>query len=66
MREVTYLSSTGIRIILQAAKRAKASRGGVAMFGLGDIVKEVFEVSGMGTVIPIVRDETEARSKLGL
>jgi anti-anti-sigma factor len=66
MREVTYVSSTGLRAIIQAAKRAKASKGEVAVFGLQTLVKEVFEVSGLGKIIIIASDETEARSKLGI
>jgi anti-anti-sigma factor len=65
MREVSYISSAGLRVIVQAAKRAKASKGGIAIFGLQTLVKEVFDVSGLGTIIPIASDETEAQSKLG-
>jgi len=66
MREVTYVSSTGLRVIVQAAKRAKACKGGVAVFGLQTWVKKTFDVSGLGKIIPIASDETEARSKLGI
>jgi anti-anti-sigma factor len=66
MRQVTYISSAGLRVIVQAAKRAKACKGGVAVFGLGGLVKEVFDVAGLGTIIPIASDENEARSKLGV
>src|SRR5262249_4771222 len=65
MRGVTYISSAGLRVIVQAAKRAKGSKGGVVIFGLQPLVMEVFEVSGLGNIIPIASDETEARSRLG-
>jgi anti-sigma B factor antagonist len=65
MREVTYISSAGIRVIVLTAKQAKAAQGGVAIFGLQPAVNEVFEISGFGNIIPIVSDEAEARSKLG-
>jgi len=29
------------------------------------VVKDVFDITGRGNMIPIVSDETEARSKLG-
>ena len=65
MGEVTFISSAGIRVILKTAKQAAAAKGGLAIFGLQSAVNEVFEVSGLQKFIPIVADETEARSKLG-
>jgi anti-sigma B factor antagonist len=65
MRQVTYVSSAGLRVIVQAAKRAKSCKGGVAVFGLDALVKEVFDAAGLGSIIPIASDEAEARSKLG-
>jgi anti-sigma B factor antagonist len=66
MREVTYVSSTGLRVFVQAAKPTKASEGDVAVFRLQTLVKKVFDVSGLGKIIPIASDEIEARSKLGI
>jgi anti-anti-sigma factor len=66
MRDVTYVSSAGLRVIVQAAKRVKAAKGGIAIFGLRPLVHEVFDLSGLGAVIPIAADETQARSKLGM
>jgi len=65
MGEVTFVSSAGLRVILKTAKQAAAAKGGLAIFGLQSAVNEVFEVSGLQKFIPIVADETEARSKLG-
>lgn len=65
MREVTYISSAGLRVIVQTAKRANAANGGLAIFGLQSAISDVFEITGLRTVIPIVSNETEARSKLG-
>jgi len=65
MRAVTYVSSAGLRGILSSAKRAKAAEGSLAVFGLQSSVNEVFEASGFQNMLPIVSDETEARSKVG-
>jgi len=65
MREVTYISSAGLRVIVLTAKHAKAANGGLAVFGLQPAISEVFEIAGLRTVIPIVSSETEARSKIG-
>jgi anti-anti-sigma factor len=66
MREVTYVSSAGLRVIVQAAKRARTAKGGVAIFGLRPLVAEVFDASGLGSIIPIASDEIDARSKVGV
>jgi anti-sigma B factor antagonist len=65
MREVSYISSAGLRVIVLTAKRAKAANGGLAVFGLQPAVSEVFDIAGLKTVIPIESSETAARSKLG-
>jgi anti-sigma B factor antagonist len=65
MREVTFISSAGLRGIMQAARRIQAAKGGIAIFGLQSLVKEVFDASGFGNFIPIGADEIEARAKLG-
>lgn len=64
MRQVSYISSAGLRAILMAAKKAKAAGGGAAVFGLQPSVAEVFTVSGFGRIVPIASSEAEAREKL--
>ena len=64
MREVAYISSAGLRVIVLTAKHAKAANGGLAVFGLQPAISDVFEIAGLGAVIPIASNEAEARSKL--
>jgi anti-anti-sigma factor len=64
MREVSYISSAGLRAILIAAKKAKAAGGGVAVFGLQAGVEEVFTVAGFGKIVPIASSDADARAKL--
>jgi len=64
MREVTYVSSAGLRAILLAARRAQVAKGGLALFGLQASVKEVFDAAGFENIVPVASDETEACSKL--
>jgi anti-anti-sigma factor len=64
MREVTYISSAGLRFILAIAKQTAAAKGGLAVFGLQAGVNEVFEISGLQNVIRIVTDEAQARASL--
>lgn len=66
LRELTFIASTGLRLIAMAARQATAAHGGLAIFGLRSTVNEVFEISGLQKMILIASDEPEARSKLGL
>jgi anti-anti-sigma factor len=65
MREVTFITSAGLRVIVMMARQAAAAKGNLAIFGLQPPVNEVFEIAGLQKIIPIASDETEARSKLG-
>lgn len=41
-----YISSAGLRVVLLAGKKLRASRGKLALVGLQDMVREVFDMSG--------------------
>jgi len=43
---VDYISSAGLRVMLSLAKRTKESKGKLALAGLGDSVRQVFELAG--------------------
>jgi anti-anti-sigma factor len=58
--EVGYVSSAGLRVVLMMAKQARAAGGEMAIFGLGNPVRETFEISGFARVIAIVTSQTEA------
>ncbi len=57
-----YLSSAGLRVILGAAKEMKRRDGKFVLCALNSYVKEVFEVSGFGAIIPIA-DSVESGIK---
>jgi anti-anti-sigma factor len=57
-----YLSSAGLRVVLGAAKEIKRRDGKFVLCALNSYVKEVFEVSGFGAIIPIA-DSVEAGVK---
>ena len=57
-----YLSSAGLRVVLGAAKEMKRREGKFVLCSLNAYVKEVFEVSGFGAIIPIA-DSVEAGIK---
>ncbi len=54
-----YISSAGLRGILTSVKRLKAEGGRIVFTALHGTVKEVFEISGFSTIIPIY-DSVEA------
>lgn len=65
MREVSFMTSAGLRVVVMTASQAAAAKGGLAIFGVQPSVNEVFRISGIAKLIPIASDEAEARSKLG-
>jgi anti-anti-sigma factor len=64
MRDVRYVSSAGLRVILIAAKQAQSAGGGVAVFGLQTNVAQVFAISGFDKVIAIAASDADARDSL--
>ena len=62
--ELDYISSAGLRVILMAAKRLKASGGSLALCALNDTIGEVFEVSGFDRILDIHPDAESARARL--
>jgi anti-anti-sigma factor len=51
--ELEYLSSAGLRVILVTVKHLKEKEGELFLCALKDMVKEVFEISGFGAIIPV-------------
>lgn len=57
--ELEYISSAGLRVILKAAKDLKRQAGRLVLCNLQDYVKEVFEISGFDTFLPIAPSPAE-------
>ncbi|UPY38247.1 STAS domain-containing protein [Sediminicoccus sp. KRV36] len=60
LSEVRYVSSAGLRVLLKAAKQAKATGASFAVVGLQPPVREVFEISGFDKIIPAYATRAEA------
>jgi anti-sigma B factor antagonist len=58
--ELDYISSAGLRVLLGAAKKLRASGGTLRMFGLNPSVREVFEISGFSAILAVYLSEAEA------
>ncbi len=62
--DLDYISSAGLRVILMAAKRLKASGGNIALCSLNETIGEVFEVSGFDRILDIHKNAESARAQL--
>jgi anti-sigma B factor antagonist len=53
-KELDYISSAGLRVILKATKTIKRQDGKIMLCAMQDYVKEVFEIAGFDSFLPIV------------
>ena len=58
--QLDYISSAGLRILLGVAKQLRAKGGTLGMFGLNQSVREVFDISGFSSILPVYQSEAEA------
>lgn len=65
MAEVHYVSSAGLRVLLKAAKQAKANGGAFAVAGPQAPVREVLEISGFDKILAIHGTRDAAVAGLG-
>lgn len=61
---LTYISSAGLRSILQALKQLNASDGKLAIAAPGRMILEVFEISGFKPLLTICPDRASAIAAL--
>jgi anti-sigma B factor antagonist len=59
-----YISSAGLRIILKTTKDLKRSDGRIILCAMQDYVKEVFEIAGFDSFLPIVPSMDDAIAQL--
>lgn len=59
-RELEYISSAGLRVLLNAAKQYNKVSGQIVLAGLSQNVKQVFEISGFTSIFPIYATRDEA------
>ena len=62
---VAYVSSAGLRVFLIGAKAARAAGHRLALAGLSDSVREVFDISGFTALFTLAPDVDAAISALG-
>jgi anti-anti-sigma factor len=57
--QLNFISSSGMRVLLIAAKKLQASQGSIVLCAMKDHIHEVFRISGFDRIIPI-KDSREA------
>lgn len=64
LADVQYVSSAGLRVMLKAAKIARATGNTLILAGLAPPVREVFHVSGFEAIFRILDDRAAALAAL--
>lgn len=57
---VEYISSAGLRVVLKTVKQRQAASRSLAVSGMQDHVREVFEIAGFDAYVSIFPDNLEA------
>ena len=58
--QLSYISSSGLRVLLATAKRLKGSGGELKVCSLNEMATEVFEISGFSSILNVFSSEQEA------
>jgi len=58
--ELEYICSSGLRVIIQAAKKLRSLQGELVLCALEDYIQEVFEISGFDAFLKIFASKEEA------
>ncbi|MBB6560702.1 anti-anti-sigma factor [Acidovorax soli] len=59
-----YISSAGLRVVLLAGKKLRASKGKLVLVGLSAMVREVFDMSGFLTLFAVTNTLDEGLAKV--
>ncbi len=61
--QLEYISSSGLRVLLMAAKKLKNADGQLILCSLNDHIKTIFDISGFSSVFSIVQSRKEALNR---
>lgn len=62
--QLDYITSAGLRVLNKSAKRLKREEGKIVLCDMEDYVREVFEIAGFDTFLPIVSTLADAQSRI--
>ena len=57
--ELSFISSSGMRVLLIAAKRVRRN-GKLVLCSMRDSIREIFSISGFDAIITVVKSRSEA------
>jgi anti-anti-sigma factor len=60
LAQLEYVSSSGLRVFLLAAKRLRVTDGKIVLCGLQDHVRQVFDLAGFSSIISIYGSRDDA------
>ena len=60
--ELSYISSSGLRIFLIIQKKMMSAGGKFKLFGMQESIKEIFDISGFSKIFEIFPDFASAKS----
>ena len=61
--KVSFLSSSGLQVLLAGAKISKQEGIAFGVFGMGEMVEDVFRLTGFNRFIPRFADKNEALAR---
>lgn len=64
LADMDYVSSAGLRVILLAGKKLRATEGKLVLAGMREGVRDVFEMSGFLTLFAVTPDLDGALSRI--
>lgn len=62
--QLEYITSAGLRVLNKSAKRLKHESGAIVLCDMEDYVREVFEIAGFDTFLPIVSTLEDAVNRI--
>jgi len=62
--QVVYISSIGLRVLLEVAKRVAVVKGRLVLCAMVSHVRQVFDLAGFASLIPICATHEEALTRV--
>ena len=61
---MTFISSTGLRILIMSQKKLSATGGVIGLFGLNETTRKIFDITVYDKLFPIFEDEASALKEI--
>jgi anti-sigma B factor antagonist len=61
MQGVSYIDSSGLAVLIEALQRMQTYGGRLALFGIAESVRHIFEIARLDQVFSIYPDKTSAQ-----